>query len=224
MIKLVAFDWNGTILADTNAVVKSESATRIHFGLPPTNLKEFQQQYTIPIRDYWLTAGFDPQIFDRKADDIHKIFIKHYEPLENLSRTRSGTSKILKWLAQKNIKSIIFSNHIIPHVEKQAKRLQIFHYLNQVLARNSIEDSSHMINKGKGKKLFSYVQSMKLKPTEVIAVGDTTEEIEIGQKFGYYTVALTGGYHSVARLKKAKPDFLINNLAELQKILYKLNT
>jgi phosphoglycolate phosphatase-like HAD superfamily hydrolase len=219
MIKLIAFDWNGTILADTNAVVSAESATRLHFGLPGTNLKEFREQYDIPIKTYWINAGFDPKVFEEKSHEIHLVFLKHYEPQEALCRTRSGVRNILAWLREQKIKNVIFSNHIVLHIQKQSKRLKIAEYFDGILARNTIDDSSHMTAHGKAEKLYHYVQNLRLKPKEVLTVGDTVEEVEIGQKFGYTTVALTDGYQSTKRLKAAKPDFLIRNLIDLKKII-----
>src|SRR4029079_9406249 len=104
-IRLVAFDWNGTLLSDTNAVVKSESFTREKFGLPATNLKEFQSQYTIPIRNYWILAGFSAENFDKNATEIQKTFLSHYEPQEKLCRTRSGANELLKWLNNNEIQT-----------------------------------------------------------------------------------------------------------------------
>lgn len=219
MIKLVAFDWNGTILSDTNAVIRAESATRLRFGLKRTNLKEFQDQYDIPIKTYWVNAGFAPKVFEKKSHEIHLVFLKHYEPLETFCRTRSGSREILRWLRDKNIKSVIFSNHIVPHIQKQTRRLKIFEYFDRILARRSVDDSSHMTAQGKSEKLHLYVRGLGLKPGEILTVGDTVEEIEIGQRFGYTTVALSGGYQSTKRLKAAKPDFLIHNLVDLKKII-----
>jgi len=55
----------------------------------------------------------------------------------------------------------------------------------------------------------------KHKKDDIIIVGDSLEEIEIGKNLGIKTVAITNGYVSTARLKAAKPDFLINTLTEL---------
>ena len=39
MIKLVAFDWNGTLLDDIDGGTMAESATRLHFGFKETNIE-----------------------------------------------------------------------------------------------------------------------------------------------------------------------------------------
>lgn len=54
-------------------------------------------------------------------------------------------------------------------------------------------------------------------------IGDSPEEVEIGKDVGIKTVAITGGYYSTSRLRKSKPDFLINNLIELIRIVRKTN-
>jgi phosphoglycolate phosphatase len=59
------------------------------------------------------------------------------------------------------------------------------------------------------------------KKDEVIIIGDSPEEIEVGKAAGIKTVAITGGYYSTARLKASKPDFLISNLKELIGIVKK---
>ncbi|MBI3952775.1 MAG: HAD family hydrolase [Candidatus Doudnabacteria bacterium] len=222
MIKLVAFDWNGTILADTNAVVASDNAVLKHFGFRKTNLQKVQAAFQMPIRNFWTNLGLNGRFFDQHANEIIEVFYKNYEPLEQLCRTRSGAKEILQFLQREGIRTVIFSNHIIPHIQKQLIRLKINKFVDNVLARE-IGDNTHTHQKSKNQKLKSFVKSLKLKTKEVLVVGDTEEEIEIAKEFGYYSVGLTGGNISTAKLKATKPDFLIHNLRELKAIINKLN-
>lgn len=118
MIKLVAFDWNGTLFADTNLSVKACSDILEHFGYPRTTIKEYRDKFTIPIRNFWINMGLDPVLFDREGETIESIFLKSYEPLEKRARSRAGAREILKWFHTQNIKAIIYSNHIVPHIQK----------------------------------------------------------------------------------------------------------
>ncbi|PIS05447.1 MAG: hypothetical protein COT81_00935 [Candidatus Buchananbacteria bacterium CG10_big_fil_rev_8_21_14_0_10_42_9] len=54
---------------------------------------------------------------------------------------------------------------------------------------------------------------------EIILIGDAPEDIQIGQSLGIKTVGITGGYYSSARVKAAKPDYLIHRLEDLRRIL-----
>ena len=57
------------------------------------------------------------------------------------------------------------------------------------------------------------------KKQEVMIVGDSPEEIEIGKSLGLKTIAITNGYYSKFRLKKKNHDYMINNLHELKRII-----
>ena len=74
------------------------------------------------------------------------------------------------------------------------------------MANSKIDGSVHN-KKTKGRRLAEFISHKKLKPREIISVGDTEEEIEIGKHHGFHTVAITGGYNTIAKLKKHHPDF-----------------
>ena len=48
-IKLVAFDWNGTILADTQAVLACDRFALQQIGEKPITLKQLQENFDIPV-------------------------------------------------------------------------------------------------------------------------------------------------------------------------------
>jgi phosphoglycolate phosphatase-like HAD superfamily hydrolase len=219
MIKLVAFDWNGTLLSDTASAWKAGNELFEIYKLRHISLKEFRDTFTIPIREMWRALGFPTNVdFLKQSEIYHKL----YEKQAAKARTRAGVKEALSWLNKKHIIRMIYSNHIAPDIVKQLLRLQIFEYFDEVLARPA-GDHSHVNNRSKDQKLFEYCKRNNFKPHEVLTIGDSEEEIEIGKKFGYYTVAITGGYCSTGRLKKHKPDFLIHNLRELNSIVNKLN-
>ncbi len=223
MIKLVAFDWNGTLLADVSAVIKTYDIILPAFGLKPVSLKRFQEIFEIPIINYWIKMGFKEKDFYKNGDKIQLLFQHHYEFFAKKSRTRAGTRATLIWLKKQNIECIIYSNHIVPEIKKHLPRLKIENYITHILAREP-GDHSHLHSRGKAEKLRKFVQLKKIKPSEVVSVGDTGEEIEIGKEFGYHTVAISGGFNSIKRLKKHHPDFLIHNMRELIGVIKKLNS
>jgi phosphoglycolate phosphatase-like HAD superfamily hydrolase len=218
MIKLVAFDWNGTLLSDTITTLNSSNKIFKLYGIKPISLKAFRETFAIPITDFykhWTKKEID---FIELSKKYHTI----YEKAALKTRTRAGTKEVLKFSGKKHITRTIYSNHITPEITKQLMRLNIYEYFDEILARPA-GDHSTVYNRSKDQKLFDYVKQKKLKPKEVLTIGDTEEEIEIGKKFGYYTVALTGGWNTEKRLKKHKPDFLIHNMKDLIKVIKKLN-
>lgn len=223
MIKLVAFDWNGTLISDTSAVLKAENKALLAIGAKPISLAKFQKHFQIPIMKYWESLGFSKRYIETHFQAIENVFHPNYELNADKVHSRVGVRNVLKWLAKEKILCIIFSNHHIPGIQKHLIRLKIDNFFDSILARENGLDDSQVYKRSKEKKLFEYIKKFKIKPSEVISVGDSEEEIEIAKKYGYHSVAITGGWNSTARLKKHKPDFLIHNMKELTEIVKKLN-
>ena len=74
MIKLVAFDWNGTLFDDSESAVEAENIVLRKLNLRPSSLREFQATYTIPIRQYWINRGLDIDYYDHNYKLIQDLF------------------------------------------------------------------------------------------------------------------------------------------------------
>lgn len=220
MIKLVAFDWNGTILADTVACLKADDAALIALGHKPVSLKKFQETFEIPVLKFYERVGIDIDQPLENFERTEKIFHQVYDKYSARTRTRAGARSLLKWLKSRKIESVIFSNHIENHIFKHLKRLKIEKYFDKVIANSRMGDA--LIKKEKGEKLKIYLANRGIDPKEILIVGDTIEEIEIARELGGISVALTDGYNSTARLKAAKPDYLLNDLRQIEGIISNL--
>ena len=54
---------------------------------------------------------------------------------------------------------------------------------------------------------------------QAVMIGDTEFDIEMGKAAGFATIGVSWGYHSLDRLKAAKPDFIIDSYSELDATL-----
>lgn len=220
MIKLVAFDWNGTIFSDAAACCESVNEVLKLLNLKPTTLRTFQKHFDVPVTKTYLGLGASEEEIAKKGAEIVKTFHTNYEIRATKVRTRSHTKKLLEWLSQNKIKSIIFSNHIDEPIRKQLKRLKIEKYFSQVLANSELDSS--LKGRNKQEKLRDYLQKNNLSSNQLVVVGDSLEEIEAGKQLGATTVAITAGFCSTPRLKAAKPDYLIHDLKEIIDIVKNL--
>lgn len=222
MIKLVAFDWNGTILADTYAVFEADNEIIKYLGLKPNTFYRFQKYFDVPVIKYFEALGADKKQLHEESEKIAKIFIDAYEPRAKHVRTRSHARTVLEWLKKQKIQTAIFSNHVVENINIQLTRLKIKSYFTEVLA-NSINHSAYTERTKMG-RLENYMKKYQLKPNEVLIVGDTIEEIEIAKEIGCMCVAITQGNCAADRLEKAKPDYLIGDLGNLINIIREINS
>src|SRR3989338_1190806 len=220
MIKLVAFDWNGTLFADTIACWQADRLMLQKLGIKPISLKTFKDKFAVPVVNFYSKLGLERKQLLEGAKINEHIFHEFYERRAAKVRTRQNAKMILAWLAKNKIESIIFSNHTLHGITKQLERLNISQYFSSVLANTQLDTAFK--EKTKEEKLKFYIQSRGLKFNEALVVGDTEEEVDIGKNLGAITIAITGGYCSTARLKAAKPDYLISDLGNLINIIRKI--
>src|SRR3989344_1926372 len=207
MIKLVAFDWNGTILSDTFAIYESDQDVARLLNINRISFKDFQKYFDVPVKRMHIALGASEEELDQKAEQIAQTFHTRYEIRAARVRTRANARELLEWLSKNNIPSIIFSNHVLEPIRKQLKRLNLEKYFTEILANGQL--SSALKGRNKKEKLKNYLDQNNFKSEEVLIIGDTVEEIEIGRELGITTTAITHGNCSTTRLKVARPDYLI---------------
>ncbi|HSX24075.1 MAG TPA: HAD family hydrolase [Candidatus Saccharimonadales bacterium] len=216
MIKLVVFDWNGTLLADARGIVEGVNIELGVLGKPPITLKYYRDNYDVPLVHFFEKLGIKPEEFKAKSSQVAAAFHPFYEARVAHARTRRGAKELLDALRHRGIINILLSNHTMEGIYLQLERLNLSHHFEAVLANDGF-GKSHF--SGKQHRLEEYMKSHGISAHETAIVGDTIEEIRIGKNLGIKTIALTGGYNSTRRLKEAKPDVLIHKLRDIIKAL-----
>ena len=63
--------------------------------------------------------------------------------------------------------------------------------------------------------VLALLDRMHLAADSTLVVGDTTFDIEMGNRAGCHTCAVSYGNHDIAMLQTAYPEFIIHRLGEL---------
>lgn len=212
MIKLVFFDWNGTILSDATAGVEATNSTLRLFDIGPLTVKTYRDLFEMPITKFYSKVGVDEKLFFENHSKIQERYHSFYEKRAEHCRARAGTAVLLKWLRSQGIKSVILSNHTVESIEKHLKRLKLEKYVDVVLAHDTIMSTGL---KDKAEYAKGYVMKKGFSPKEILVVGDAPEETKIARRLGARSVAISDGYYSKKQLKEAKPDYIIGRLDKL---------
>ena len=221
MIRLVAFDYNGTLIADIKPILEGVNRVLKAYGKKPITHKQFLNDFDIPISIAYKNHGLDLDLYKNSHQKVTQIFHPFYEKRAAKIRTRANARKVLEYLKQKDIVSILFSNHTQEGVSRQLIRLCLVPFFEAFLTNT--ERHHALSQKAKGDRLKDYLSAKKIRAEEVLIVGDTIEEIQIAKSLGSIVCSITHGNCSTSRLKAAKPDYLINNLEEIVSIVNKLN-
>lgn len=72
---------------------------------------------------------------------------------------------------------------------------------------------------GKSAKFQSVGRQLRLKPGEILAVGDDVRDVEAAHQAGFASAAVTWGYATEDALRRCSPTFVVNTVAELAALL-----
>ncbi|MGB9154348.1 MAG: HAD family hydrolase [Alphaproteobacteria bacterium] len=215
--KFIVWDWNGTLLNDTDAVVFCVNAILAKVNHAPITAEFFRDIFLHPIDQFYRSVGLNEeelrQILDLERDAFHD----YYNPMAQQVALHQGATEILQALKHNNVSSLIVSNHITDEITHLLKQHNIDHHFDEVIAY--ISRGMQFRDMTKGQKLQDYIKANGLNGSNALIIGDTMEEIEIARELGMTSVAITGGVHAEHRLRAKEPDYVIHSLHELKPIL-----
>jgi len=215
MVNLVTFDWNGTLLADTQACMDAGNHVIETFGGTPVPRKRYTEIFDFPSIDFYYAQGCDREVL--LIPESARVFHDFYEQRASKCRTRRGAREVLSWLNDEAIDSVILSNHMQDAIITQLQRLGIEGYIAEVLANTELRDTQ--TGKNKIERMVDYLSRTNHDPANAVIVGDSPEDVGIGKTLGMGTIAITDGYFSTPRLRASNPDYIVGNLAEIIRIL-----
>lgn len=67
--------------------------------------------------------------------------------------------------------------------------------------------------------LFAIANELGIAPSNLVMIGDSPQDIEAGHRAGALTVGIRGGFPPIESLLAARPDVVIDSLAELPEVI-----
>lgn len=229
-LKILLWDIDGTLMRSTvqGGYKKYFSATmREIFGssgtldrIIPSGMTDTQIMFE-SLRNEGFTSE---QIFERK-DDILKTFKTEmkkvlsgggepYEVLKGVEEILAETDK------NPNFVNALLTGNLSVAAEIKLRSVGLWHFFEN--APNAFGEISHerkdlAIEAG---KLFNEAYEFDFSPEQFIVIGDTPNDVLCAKHFGAKCVAvLTGRNQTEENLLKEKPEVLIEDLADTQKLL-----
>ena len=205
MIKLLVLDFDGT-LADTRKIVVD-------------TLKKLFKKYKYNVdNDFWDYIGDDSVRNTMKKLSRNKSELDRASEEFVEEKTKNEDVRLCKGvISLKEIrkKKIIVSNSVTSYIKHVLKNHKIT-FFREIYGADRFKDKTSMMKKIRKRN--------KLKPREIVFVGDRAKDIEHSKRIGCVSVAISNKYSWGSRkaLLKAKPDFIISDLREVKSILDKL--
>jgi len=198
MIDSIIWDWNGTLLNDTDICLESMNhllKSRNHAVLTKERYREI---FNFPVRDYYIKAGFN---FNLESFDVVALeFMELY--FESLPKAPifKDASAVLQAFHQMNLNQVLISAMEHESLISSVKEKGLFPYFNHM---SGIQDH---FAAGKAENAKRVVKEINLDPTTTLLIGDTIHDYEVANELGVRCILVANGHQSNERLKKLDCD------------------
>jgi phosphoglycolate phosphatase-like HAD superfamily hydrolase len=203
-MKIVLFDWNGTILDDAPIWYESvKEIFRVYKKQAPTIAEYFRELEG----DY--LGIYQSRDITASRDELNAIYEPHYNAHVQKAELFFGVRKVLKTLAARGVIVGIITMQKDFLVLPLLIKFGINNYFNY-LEFNTF-DKKAAIQKILAKE--------SVDPQECCYIGDAPSDIRHGKKAGVKTAAFLSGYIPEDLLLKAEPEFTVRNFAEILQVI-----
>lgn len=208
----VIWDWNGTLLDDAWLSVYTVNRLLEEDGLPPISQDRYAELFGWPLLEYYQALGF--RSVAERWEEFCERFYSHYRPRERECRLREGAHELLHDLRSRGLTQSILSAYEHDPLNRLIDDLDMRHLFESVLGLETNVDF------GKVERGREWLASTRLRPDEVLFVGDTLHDIEVAEALGVECVLVASGHQTATRLRRGAPGArVIEQLRQLDVLL-----
>src|SRR5215467_3928034 len=202
-IRGVLFDWDGTLLnsyaADSAAYLAMFHALEIPWGRAELEANYSPDWYRV------YRAAKIPRSKWQAADKLWRLNYAKQAP-----QLLPGARRVLAQLSRRHALGLVTSGDR----DRVHRQLRDFRLLQHFAARVCRGDTR--LRKPHPAPLRLALRHMELHPAETVYVGDSPEDLEMARRAGVRAaIAVLGPFPTEKRLRAAKPDVLLESIADL---------
>lgn len=191
---LLMWDWNGTLLDDVGAALKSVNTMLARRGEEPIDLPSYHNYIDVPIRKFY------ENIFDLEKEDfagILKEYNDEYKVLMSEITLAQGAPEVLRHLRDAGVRQAIVSSSEQKQLRDAVKHFDLGGYFDAVLGAEDFFAGSKL------ERARQYISQNNIDPSGVLVVGDLLQDYEMARDVGADCLLLSSGHHSAQKLSES---------------------
>ncbi|MEA3450590.1 MAG: HAD hydrolase-like protein [Bacteroidota bacterium] len=210
-IKLIIWDWNGTLLNDVEFCVETINKVLTQHNLKNIAPEYYREIFTFPVKDYYQKLGFD---FEKNPFSVvGKEFIDEYNLGINSCNLYENAVSVLSEIKRIKIPQVIISAREHSSLLQDIKDKQISEYFTSIIGISDIYASSKL-------HLFKKVMSnYNFSAEEILLIGDTTHDCEIARELNINFVHFSRGHQNKSHFGECDNLHVVDNLQEVLKLV-----
>lgn len=210
---LVIFDLDGTLVDSVDDLCNSVNAARAYMGLPPLP-HDLVASYVGNGAPVLIRRAMGPEASEEQVQEALAFFLSYYrEHMLDHTRPYPGVVETLEQLRGEGVKMAVLTNKPQRFSRDLCAGLGLAQYFFQIYGGNSFEQK-----KPDPIGIHTLMREAGAKPAETWMVGDSATDVLTARNAGVRSVGVTYGI-SPQTLKETPPDFLIDSMTELPRLL-----
>lgn len=212
-VKLVIFDWDGTVMDSVGRIVSSMRAAAVHVGVAVPSVAEVKQIIGLSI-DPALAILF-PQTDPLQRQQLFEYYRDQYV-LHDTTPTPlfEGAEALLQQLANQNVLLAVATGK----ARKGLDRIFAETGLSPYFATSRCADEAQ--SKPHPDMLKQIIAELGVSADEAVMVGDTSHDLKMAQAIAMPRVGVSHGAHDAAVLRQYQPLAVIDRLPDLPAVLF----
>lgn len=204
----ILFDFDGTLANTTPGIVATLRASFEAMGRPVPAEDAMVKSIGLPLNQAFCRLGeFSKEEAATAVSTYAELFMTHEIPTIELFPKVKTT---LEQLHEQGIRMAIVTSRNRHSLELILERHDIQKYFE-----TNVTFDDGITPKPAPDMVLELLDKMHLAADSTLVVGDTTFDIEMGNRAGCHTCAVSYGNHDIAMLQTAYPEFIIHRLGEL---------
>ncbi|MCX6864366.1 MAG: NUDIX domain-containing protein [Verrucomicrobia bacterium] len=204
MIRNVIFDWSGTLVDDLPAVWRASNHALQQAGVPAMPLEEFRREFRLPARDFYME-----RVPKESLPELEGWFLEGFKLAQDTVTPLPHAREFLEFCRQHGLRTFLLSA-VHPALFAQQEKISGF---------GPFLDKTYLGAHDKKDLIGQILRDNELDPTQTVFIGDMQHDIETAHHGGVKSVAVLTGYDSLDKLRKSKPDLIVEHLSELRRHL-----
>lgn len=182
------WDWNGTLLNDTELCVQTMNEMLLKRNLQQLSVDKYKDVFSFPVKDYYQKIGFD---FKSEPFEIPALeFIDNYNSNVQSCSLHISSVTVLKYFQSIGIRQFILSAMQQDALELCLEQQKVSYFFERVSGLDNHYAFSKLKN---GQQLLSI---LNMEAGKVVLIGDTVHDFEVAHKLGCRCILIAHGHQS----------------------------
>jgi len=194
----ILWDWNGTLLDDTQAALDTLNIMLTQRGAKPIAMDFYRDTFSFPVKPFYESIGvvLENEDWDALAREYHEIYTAQPKALNG--ETLAALEKVKASGARQSIISALRQDLL----DEVTAAMGVAPYMDCIYGTDNLDGSSKL---DRAFELMSVIAPKSGETPDVVLIGDSLHDKEVADALGVRCVLCAQGSHAAWRLRKAAP-------------------